>query len=163
MKLVKLSGIFLILILALGFCLTTETSAALNIPELTEVDIDIMPGSDTNSINLSSAGVIPVAILSSATFDATTVDPDTVSLAGASVKMVGKSDKLLASFEYVNGDGLLDLVCQVLTAEFMIEPGDTTVMLEAVTFSGISIVGVDSIRIVPVSGEEDDDDDEDDY
>ncbi len=49
------------------------------------VEIDIKPGSDPNSINLSSAGVIPVAILSSATFDATTVNPDTIFLASGPV------------------------------------------------------------------------------
>ncbi len=34
-----------------------------------------------NSINLNSAGAVPVAILRSETFDATKVDPDTVRLA----------------------------------------------------------------------------------
>jgi hypothetical protein len=39
------------------------------------VPIDIKPGSATSPINLRSQGVIPVAILSTATLDATTVDP----------------------------------------------------------------------------------------
>src|SRR4029079_18154333 len=37
------------------------------------VPIDIKPGSTTNPIKLSSTGKIPVAILSTSTFDATTV------------------------------------------------------------------------------------------
>ena len=57
------------------------------------VDIDIKPDSDTNSINLSASGVVPVAILGTEDFDALTVDPTTVSLAGASVKMVGNCQK----------------------------------------------------------------------
>lgn len=108
-------------------------------------EIDIKPGSEPNSINLSSAGVVPVAILSSANFDAATVDPDTVTLAGAAVKMVGKSGKLLAHSEDVNGDGLLDLVCQVLTEQFLIVPGDSIAVLEAQTFDGAPVHGEDSI------------------
>lgn len=114
-----------------------------------EVAIDIKPGSDTNSINRSSAGVIPVAILSSDTFDATTVDPDTVSLAGARIKLVGKSGKSLCHEEDVNGDERLDLVCQVYTAEFMIEEGESVAVLEAETFDGTRIRGEDTISIVP--------------
>jgi N-acetylneuraminic acid mutarotase len=113
------------------------------------VDIDIKPGSDPNSINLSSAGVIPVAILSSETFDATTVDPDTVCLAGARVKMVGKGNRFLCHEEDIDGDGWLDLVCQVYTAQFMIEPGESVAVLEAETFDGTPIRGEDAIRIVP--------------
>ena len=118
-------------------------------PVVVDINIDIKPGSDTNSINISSAGVIPVAILSSATFDAATVNPDTIALAGARVKVMGKSDKYLCSERDVNGDGLPDLVCNVYTAEFMIEIGETIAVLEADTFDGTSIRGEDSIRIVP--------------
>ena len=42
------------------------------------VVIDIKPGSSTNPINLRAHGVIPVAILSSESFDARTVDPASV-------------------------------------------------------------------------------------
>ena len=120
-------------------------------PPVIEVDIDIKPGSDPNSINLSSAGVITVAILSSDTFDATTVDPETVSLAGAGVKMVGKSGKYLSHEEDVNNDGSLDLVCQIYTAQFGlgIEPGATIAVLEAQTYDGQAIRGEDAVRIVP--------------
>ncbi len=53
----------------------------------TAVEIDVKPDSIENTVNLASAGVIPVAILSSADFDALTVDPDTVFLASASVSV----------------------------------------------------------------------------
>ncbi len=113
-----------------------------------EVDIDIMPRSDLNPINLSSAGVIPVAILSSDTFDATTVDPETVSLAGAGVKMAGKGGRYLSQERDVNKDGLMDLVCEVITEEFLIEPGQSVALLEAETYDGLSIRGVDTVWIV---------------
>ena len=51
------------------------------VPSTIEVDIDIKPGSDPNSINLKSNGLVPVAILSTIDFKATAVDPGTVLLA----------------------------------------------------------------------------------
>ena len=119
-------------------------------PQFLEVVIDIKPGSDPNSINLSSAGVIPVAILSSETFDATIdLDRDTVSLAGARVNLVGKSNNFLCHEEFVNEDDLLDLVCQVETAQFLIEEGESLAVLEAETFDGTPVSGEDTVRIVP--------------
>ena len=90
-----------------------------------------------------------MAILSSATFDATSVDPATVTLAGATVRLIGKGDKASCSTQDVNGDGLLDLVCHVLTAQFMVEAGSSVAVLEASTFGGKAIKGEDSIQVVP--------------
>ena len=113
------------------------------------VDIDIKPGSFPNAINLGSNGVIPVAILSDADFDATTVLPETVSLAGSGVAVRGKG-KLLAHEEDVNGDGLLDLVVQVETEN--LDPGafqDGTAILTGQTSDGVTFEGSDEITIVP--------------
>lgn len=121
----------------------------LEISVIMEVLIDIKPGSFPNSISLGSAGLIPVAILSSPTFDATEVNPSSVTLAGAKVKLIGKGDKYSCNAEDVNGDNLLDLVCHVMTAQFLIESGDSVAVLEAETFSGQAIRGQDSIQIVP--------------
>lgn len=117
--------------------------------QIREVSIDIKPGSATNSINLSASGVIPVAILSAADFDATSVNPETVRLAGATVKLVGKSGSDLCHARDANGDGLVDLVCDVNTAQVMIEEGSSMAVLEAKTFSGLPIRGQDAVRIVP--------------
>lgn len=113
------------------------------------VSIDIKPGSYPNSINLGSQGVTPVAIFSSDTFDATTIDPATVTLAGARVKVPGNSGKYLCHNEDVNEDSIMDIVCQVRTNEFSICPGATTAVLEAETTAGRVVRGEDSIRIVP--------------
>jgi len=64
-------------------------------PVPVSVEIDIIPGSAQNAVNLSGAGVIPVAILSSPTFDALQVDPATITLAGANVRMIGASNRFL--------------------------------------------------------------------
>jgi hypothetical protein len=98
---------------------------------------------------LPSAGVIPVAILSSSSFDATMVDPATISVSGASVKLVGNGMRYLAHPDDVNDDGLDDLMCQIVTEEIEIEIGDSVLVLEASTFDGTAITGRDFVRIVP--------------
>lgn len=113
-----------------------------------EIEIDIMPGDFPNNINLSSSGVIPVAILSTNTFDATTIDPATVTLAGAAVKVVGKSDRYLYSLEDVNGDDRLDFKTKIYTAQIFIEAGAGEAVLEALTFDGIPLWGKDTVQIV---------------
>ena len=75
--------------------------------------IDIKPGSSPNSLNLGSNGVIPVAILSTEEFDATTLDPETIFLEGSGVAVRGKGNKPMSHAEDVNGDGMADLVVQI--------------------------------------------------
>lgn len=112
------------------------------------VAIDIKPRSFPNTINLGSGGTVPVAIFSTASFDATTVDPATVALADAGVKLRGKGT-LMVAFEDVNADGLLDLVLHVETAALQLTDADTQAVLEGRTFAGTRIRGSDTVRIVP--------------
>lgn len=114
------------------------------------VDIDIKPGSNPNAVNLGSEGVVPVAILSSPSFNAATVDPDTITLGGASVAVRGKTNKSMAHQEDVNGDGLPDLVCQVETEN--LDPGylqTGEAILTGRTYDGHPVQGKDDIVIVP--------------
>ena len=129
--------------------LDTPWGIALDIPTAIEVSVDLKPGSQTNTINLYSAGVIPIAILSSDTFDALSVKVETVWVSGASVRLAGKSDRYMCQEIDVNNDGLTDLVCDIETAEFMLEEGEDTVELTAETSDGIKIHGTDLIKIVP--------------
>jgi hypothetical protein len=118
--------------------------------EPTPIDIDIKPGSYPNTINLGSNGVVPVAILSSASFDATQVDADTVDLAGAGVAVRGKGNNTLAHEEDVNGDGLMDLVVQVETEN--LDPGtfqDGGAVLQVKDGETVLYEGSDEITIVP--------------
>ena len=110
--------------------------------------IDIKPGSFPNSINLGSQGNVPVAIFSSPSFDATTIDPSTVTLASAPVKLKGKGNPM-ASSEDVNGDGLLDLIVHVDTSTLALTDTSVDAVLEAQTTSGQIVIGTDSVRIVP--------------
>jgi len=102
--------------------------------------VDIKPCSDPNSINLGNEGVIPVAILTSEDFDATTVDPGTVVFAGAS--------PVDYAFEDVcPQDGDDDLVLHFRTQETNIEPDATEACLQGTTYEGVSIEGCDSVLI----------------
>ncbi|WP_445475391.1 DUF7507 domain-containing protein [Methanococcoides methylutens] len=107
------------------------------------VDIDIKPGSFPNSINLKSNGVIPVAILSTDSFDASTVDPASVMFAGAA--------PLRWATEDVDKDGDLDLVFHFKVKDTGLAPGDTEAILTGETFDGISIEGTDSVN--PLHGD----------
>jgi hypothetical protein len=116
--------------------------------QVTNVQIDIKPGSFPNSINLGSNGTVSVAIFSTATFDATQIDPLTVTLASAPVKLKGNGTPQFSNQD-VDGDGLLDLVVHVSTSTLQLSETDTEAVLEGETFSGKAIRGKDTIRVVP--------------
>jgi len=113
------------------------------------VSIDIKPGSDPNPINPGSNGLVPVAILTTDGFDAVSVDAGTVTLAGASVAVRGKSEKLMSRLEDVDGDGDDDLLLQVeMQSEGALwESGPVT--LRGETYDGTAIEGTDDVIIVP--------------
>jgi hypothetical protein len=114
------------------------------------VTIDIKPGSYPNSINLGSHGLIPVAILSSPTFDATHVDAETVVLAGAGVAVRGNGSRYMSHTEDVNVDGLTDLVVQVETENLNPDEfQDGYAILTGATYAGQLFQGSDQISIVP--------------
>jgi hypothetical protein len=115
------------------------------IPDTTAVEIDIKPGSDPNSINPFSRGVIPVAILTTEDFDALTVDPDSVLFGPAKAEKVHKK----AHVEDVDGDGGLDLLLQLRTRDTGIALGDAEACLTGQTYDGVPIRGCDSVRTVP--------------
>lgn len=112
-----------------------------------QILIDIKPGSFPNSINSDSKGVIPVAILTTDDFDASAVDPFSVTLEGMEVQVKGKSGNA-GSMEDVDGDGDLDLVVQIVDDGTLVL-GDSTATLTALTHEGGQVFGIDAISIVP--------------
>ena len=119
-------------------------------------DLDIHPGSNPNPINVKSKGVVPVAILTSATFDATQVDPETVLLLGvAPIRWV--LEDVLVSPEYEDGppgppDGDIDLLLffdtQELVATGLLSADTVTLTLTATTFGGLTFTCTDTTKVL---------------
>ncbi len=107
------------------------------------VTIDIKPGSFPNSINPRSKGVIPVAILTTDSLDATTVDPTTV-LFGVTGTEAAPAHSAL---EDVDGDGDTDMILHFDTQTTGLRCGDTSASLTGETLSGQMIEGSDSIKM----------------
>ena len=115
-------------------------------PDVIDFDIDIKPGSDPNSINTKSKGVVPVAILGSATLDVTDIDVSTLQFAGASPKH-DLSDPLVyaAHLQDVNLDGFVDLVSHYPQKDTTV-CGQATGEITANLLDGTALSGSDSVR-----------------
>ncbi len=123
--------------------------------EAVEIEIDIKPGNDKNSIRLRGKGTVRVAILTTSLadgdaldFDVMDVDQTTLYMAGAGARARGKSGRI-GSFEDVDDDGDLDLVVQFYKAELDLFEDDTEAWLEGQTFDGTAFQGSDSIIVRP--------------
>jgi len=117
-------------------------------PSTVQVEIDIKPGSDPNCFNNNGHGVIPVAILGSATFNVFLVDTSTVRLKGLQVAVRGKADNALAHYEDVSGDGITDLVVQIEDRDGEFEVGEATATLTGLLIDGAPFSGSDTLCIV---------------
>jgi hypothetical protein len=108
------------------------------------VQIEIKPGGRPNAINPADQGVVPVAILSTSSFNApSTVDAISVRFGPASAPPTDGGH-----VEDVNNDGLPDLVFQFPTPLTGVACGDTSETLTGKTVSGTSIQGSDSVVTV---------------
>jgi len=107
-----------------------------------EIAIDIKPGSDQNSINLNSRGVVAVAVLATETFDAyTMLDPESVLFAGA--------PPLHYNGEDIDDDGDEDLVFHFRTQSLTeLDENSIEAFLTGITYEGGQVIGADSVKIV---------------
>lgn len=104
------------------------------------VQIDLKPEGNPNCVNPGNRGQgLPVAILGSANFNVSTINPSTIVYAGAPANYCAQED--------VNGDGFLDLVCHFSTQALVIASTDfnangcavtnlTGNLLDGIPFSG---------------------------
>lgn len=118
------------------------------------IDIDIMPGTDLNPVNLKKKGRLPVAILGSADLDVADIDPSSLTL-GDETDLdtpIGqkKNGTYEAYLEDVNEDGFMDLVTMFPVTE-LVGDGDLTELSSELVLRGFladactNIRGVDAV------------------
>jgi len=116
--------------------------------EMVPVTIDIKPGGYPNPINPNSAGLTPVALLGSATFDVASVDTGTVTFHPMGRCEQAVPPKRLA-FTDVNNDGYTDILFHFKTRDVGFQPGDTAACLHGTLLeTGEHFCGHDDIVIV---------------
>ena len=105
--------------------------------------VDVKPGSEDNPINLRSKGVTPVAILTTAAFDATQVDGETVRLGTDEASIAhGK-----AHYEDVNGDGSIDWLGHFRTRKIGVDADTSSLTLVGQTLDGVPLSGSDLVTL----------------
>ena len=111
------------------------------------VDISIKPdAAPPVPINPRSHGTIPIAIISTTTFNAAA----TVDASSLTFGRTGDEQSLaFCNADDVNGDGLIDLVCHFETQSTGFERGDTLGILKGKTSQGTPIIGQEAIVTVP--------------
>lgn len=113
-----------------------------------EVPFDVKPGGAVSPVNPKAKGTLPVALLSTPTFDATQVDPATVRVAGAPVALRGNG--YMVQIRDVNHDGRDDLFMHIEMSRVSLPDGATEMPIEAM-YGDRRVYGADAIRLVPAS------------
>ena len=122
----------------------TDVNTGAFITSIVEVDIDITPGSNPNSINPRSKGKISVAILTSDVFDATSVDETTVYFGATGTE----ASPVKVALEDVDGDLDTDMILHFKTQDTGLLCGDIEAILTGKTLGGLAIEGSESVRTV---------------
>lgn len=112
---------------------------------VTMVAVDIKPGTEPNVLSVKSNGVIPVAILGTTTFDATTVEVATVRFGPSGAAETHATRHI----EDANADGIADLILHFATPATGIACGQTSAILTGKTLEGRPIRGTDAIQTNP--------------
>jgi len=148
------AGSTTVIVTAMDKDLGVSDPVSFQIDVIQPVVVDVKPGNDQNKVNAKSQGVIPVAIYTTADFDATTISGNTVRLAGV------MADHFV--LEDVDGDGDLDLILHFRTQEVLEalgldlssgEPETVNAELTGETVDEVMIEGFDMIDFfLPGSG-----------
>jgi hypothetical protein len=114
------------------------------------VPVDIQPGSPTSTVNISKQGLVTVAILTTPTFDATTLNVATACFGDAedpSQRTCAEAHGVV-HVEDVDKDKDRDLVFHFSAPDAGIDLGDTTACLRGMETNGTGFYGCDTVRPV---------------
>ncbi|MBI1738699.1 MAG: hypothetical protein HYR58_05575 [Acidobacteria bacterium] len=114
-----------------------------------QVQVAVYPGDSLRALPREAASVLPVVIFSSATFNAATINPETLFLNAAKNSLSGLNGKSACHMEDPNRDGRLDLVCSVQTNATRAKPGMAQVALEGQTSDGTRFRGEFVLQLLP--------------
>lgn len=113
------------------------------------VQIDIKPGDYPNAINPLSLGLVPVAILGSASFDGGDVDVSTLAFGPGGAAPVEPPGSQLVD---VNEDGFTDLLSHYATPEIGLAIGDTIACVSGETLDATPFEACDDVMTSPACG-----------
>lgn len=135
------------------FSWSSARAEEMTCPTHTPVSIDIKPGSFPNKINLSSNGLVAVAVLGTPDFEAGRFVPEMAHLSDAATTlMCAGTMPTRWNLDDVNHDGRLDLVFFFSTAELDLTVNSTNAILMAHGSYGsttLHIQGTDSVQVKP--------------
>ena len=125
--------------LAVALCTGEWTSAQ----QAMRVSIDVKPGDTPTTIEPGRQGMIPIAILSTAQFDASTVDASTIRIGPTGTE----ATIFRSNMDDVDRDGKIDMLLLVRVQEMAIKCGNTTIILKAKTKAGRQIEGSEVVKL----------------
>ena len=133
----------------------TVRAADMTCPTHIPVTVDVKPGGYPNTINLSSMGLVPVAVITTPGFDANQFIPEMALLADANTDMSNGCNGAMAIrwvLADVNGDTNADLVFFFRTQDLNLTAASTAATFMAhgmYAATTVHIMGTDSVKIVP--------------
>lgn len=108
-----------------------------------KVSIDVKPGDNPTSIEADRGGLLPVAILSTREFDASTVNPSTIRVGPTGTE----AEAFRSMVEDVDRDGRADRLVLVRVQDLRIECEDKVIRLTGRTVAGVAIEGSEAVTI----------------
>jgi hypothetical protein len=115
--------------------------AAVVSEQVIRVSIDVKPGDAKTTIEPDRGGMVPVAILTTAQFDASTVDP-----ASIRIGPTGTEAEIFRSMpEDINRDKRTDLLLLVRLQDMKVQCGDRAIRLTGKTKGGVDIEGSEAV------------------
>ena len=103
------------------------------------MEIDLLPDNPENRVDLGRQRLLPIVVFGSAALDVDDLNPRTLSLEADTQNLVGKSDKSLCRQQDLNGDGRMDLLCDIKTIGYRVQPGEIAVTISAGTYQRQSL------------------------